>query len=117
MNDKGEYADPHQNESAYLVQALRFGLTCLMEYVLLLPAWILFAAFLRPPELPVAGLGLLPLLSLAGVLLGTRLRKLWQRGAAALAFGAVYTAAAFAWAGARARLASVTPHRPARRPR
>ncbi|CAM4432140.1 DUF4129 domain-containing protein [Paenibacillus phoenicis] len=104
MNDKGEYADPHQNESAYLVQALRFGLTCLMEYVLLLPAWILFASFLRPPELPVAGLGLLPLLSLAGVLLGTRLRKLWQRGAAALAFGAVYTAAAFAWAGGASAL-------------
>ncbi|MCH1640256.1 hypothetical protein MJ257_09065 [Paenibacillus timonensis] len=88
-----------ENESAYLLETLRLGLACLMEYILLLPAWILFAAFLRPPELPIAGLGLLPLLSLAGVLLGTRLRKLWQRGATALAFGAAFAAAAFAWAG------------------
>lgn len=100
---KGERADNHQrdgeNESAYLVQTLRIGLGCLMEYVLLLPAWILFAAFLRPPEFPVAGLGLLPLLSLAGVLAGPRLHKLWQRGAVALGFGLAFAAAAFAWAG------------------
>lgn len=100
---KRERADDHQrdgeNESAYLVQTLRIWLGCLMEYVLLLPAWILFAAFLRPPEFPVAGLGLLPLLSLAGVLTGPRLHKLWQRGAVALGFGLAFAAAAFAWAG------------------
>ncbi|MDU0332874.1 hypothetical protein RW092_22135 [Paenibacillus sp. 3LSP] len=106
MNDKGEYGDSHQNEFAYLVQALRLGLACLMEYVLLLPAWILFAVFLRPPELPITGLGLLPLLSLAGVLPGGRLRKLWQRGAVSLALGAGYTAAAvaFAWTGGASAL-------------
>lgn len=116
MNDRGEYEDrnsgragtegrtdmnPHdgKNEAAYPVQVLRFWLTCLMEYMLLLPAWILFAVFLRPPEFPAAGLALLPLLSLAGVLLGARLRKLWQRGAVALALGAVFAATAIAWAG------------------
>ncbi|SMF43261.1 hypothetical protein SAMN02744102_03224 [Paenibacillus barengoltzii] len=104
MNDKDEYGDLHQNESAYLRQTLRSGLACLMEYVLLLPAWILFAVFLRPPEFPIAGLGLLPLLSLIGVLIGTRLRKLWQRGAVALAAGAVYTVAALAWAGGASAL-------------
>ncbi|WP_068782943.1 DUF4129 domain-containing protein [Paenibacillus phocaensis] len=116
MDDRSEYRDQNlklqgkggdadeplrdgKNESASLVHILRFWLTCLMEYVLLLPAWILFAVFLRPPEFPAAGLALLPLLSLAGVLLGTRLRKLWQRGAAALTLGVAYAAAAFAWAG------------------
>lgn len=101
--DKRKRTDDDQrdekNEAAYFAEMLRFWLACLMEYILLLPAWILFAAFLRPPEFPAAGLGLLPLLSLAAVLLGTRLRKLWQRGAAALAFGAAFAAAAFTWAG------------------
>ncbi len=108
--EKGKRTNDNQrngeNESAYLVGVLRLGLACLMEYILLLPAWILFAAFLRPPEFPAAGLGLLPLLSLAGVLLGTRLRKLWQRGATALAFGAAFAAAAFAWAGGTGALGS-----------
>lgn len=116
MSEKGEYedrntehagkdgrTDDHQrdgdNESAYLVQTLRLCLGCLMEYVLLLPAWILFAAFLRPPEFPAVGLGLLPVLTLAGVLLGPRLRKLWQRGAVALMLGAAFNAVAIAWAG------------------
>ncbi|MCK8487320.1 DUF4129 domain-containing protein [Paenibacillus sp. MBLB2552] len=100
---KGESADDHQrdgeNESAYLVQILRLWLVCLLEYVLLLPAWILFAAYLRPPEFPAAGLGLLPMLTLAGVLLGPRLRKLWQRGAVALVLAAAFTAVAIAWVG------------------
>lgn len=116
MGDRGEYELRHneadqrgrptdrnpsneKNESAYLVEMLRLWLACLMEYVLLLPAWILYAVYLRPPELPTAALGLLPLLTLVGVLLGSRLRKLWQRGAAALAFGAAFAGVAFAWAG------------------
>ncbi|MDU4697232.1 MAG: hypothetical protein E6Y08_15560 [Paenibacillus sp.] len=116
MGSRGEYDPRHneavkkdrptgishsdeKNESAYLVETLRLWLACLMEYVLLLPAWILYAVYLRPTELPTAALGLLPLLSLAGVLLGGRLRKLWQRLAAALAFGTAFAGVAFAWAG------------------
>ncbi|MGG6309531.1 hypothetical protein [Paenibacillus macerans] len=83
-----------QNGFAYISQTLRLWVSCLMENALLLPVWLIFAAFFLPAGLSPAWLGMLPLLSLGGVLLGTRLRKLWQRGAAAALLGAGFAVAA-----------------------
>ncbi|MFD1175588.1 hypothetical protein ACFQ3W_04625 [Paenibacillus puldeungensis] len=84
--------------SAYLYKSFRQWLSCLIEMVLLLPAWVLMSVHLLPSGLSPVWLGVLPLLSLAGVLTCPRLPKLWQRLIVAVLLGGALAIAAAAQA-------------------
>ncbi len=97
---QGKAIGAKSNGSAYIYSSLKLWLSCLVELGLLLPVWLAAQAYLLGPGEAV-WLGVLPLASLGGVLLRNRLRRVWQRWAAALLLGAVLALAAV-WAGAGA---------------
>ncbi|MEC0332847.1 hypothetical protein P4H42_25020 [Paenibacillus macerans] len=97
---QGKAIGAKPNGSAYIYSSLKLWLSCQVELGLLLPVWLAAQAYLLGPGEAV-WLGVLPLASLGGVLLRNRLRRVWQRWAAALLLGAVLALAAV-WAGAGA---------------
>ncbi|MEC0141372.1 hypothetical protein P4H94_31495, partial [Paenibacillus macerans] len=85
---QGKAIGAKPNGSAYIYSSLKLWLSCQVELGLLLPVWLAAQAYLLGPGEAV-WLGVLPLASLGGVLLRNRLRRVWQRWAAALLLGAV----------------------------
>lgn len=73
---------------SYLKMSLRLGFTCLVEWMLFLPVWILLQNYLQPGSPALPWMYTLPLLSITGMLLSRVCRRKWQQLLAALLIGA-----------------------------
>lgn len=76
-----------QSMSMFIKETIQLWMTCIIEFLLFLPLWILFRVYLLPSQVDPMWMIVLPILSLVGVLLRYRCKVKWKQLLAALILG------------------------------
>ncbi|KWX70965.1 hypothetical protein AMQ84_28475 [Paenibacillus riograndensis] len=83
--------------SAQLITTLKLWLSCIVEWLLFLPVWIVLQKYLQPRDAVLPWMYTLPLVSMTGVLLREKCNRKWKQLLAALILGALAGALAGAY--------------------
>ncbi|KWX69694.1 hypothetical protein [Paenibacillus jilunlii] len=75
--------------SGSLITALRLWLSCIVEWLLFLPVWIVLQKYLQSGDALLPWIYTLPLVSMTGALLRQKCNRKWKQLLAALILGAV----------------------------